>query len=643
MLCSQIALSQVDIIQSIRMEVDTILRKIDSEKDPATRFVLILTIYDTPVEGYPLLLLETYQKLLLIAQKNKDIIAESNAFSLAGHGYRLSGNYIKGLEYHHKAIALAEQSGNLSVLAWAQHQTAHIYKDREENDKAIRLYTAAKQNASTGKNQSLAVWPMMNLAAVFLAFNQLDSSLYYGKLAYEKGQDLKAFKKVGSYIFINIAGVYSKMGDNSKALDYFYKAISTANASSSLRLKALAYEAFAEHFQRNMQVDSCIIYAKKAIDIVQNSLFSYLVMKPSKLLTDIYENSNADSTLKYLKIYRAANDSLFNKRANQQLQMMTFEEEQRKRDIAAEKVRYQNRVKINLMLAGLLVFLVIGLILYRNNNQKLKANKILEEALSNLKSTQTQLIHSEKMASLGELTAGIAHEIQNPLNFVNNFSEVNTELIAELEDALAKDDLKEVREVVKDISENEKKITHHGKRADGIVKSMLQHSRTKTGEKGPTDINKLADEYLRLAYHGLRAKDKLFNAGFETNLDKSIPIINVVGQEIGRVFLNLINNAFYAVHEKSKEHIEGYKPKVVITTKKSDNKIEISVKDNGNGIPSDVKDKIFHPFFTTKPTGDGTGLGLSLSYDIITKGQGGEIKVETKQGQGSEFIIVLPI
>ncbi|MBS1552176.1 MAG: nuclear transport factor 2 family protein [Bacteroidetes bacterium] len=267
--------------------------------------------------------------------------------------------------------------------------------------------------------------------------------------------------------------------------------------------------------------------------------------------------------------------------------------------------------------------------------------KRAEEALTELRSTQAQLIQSEKMASLGELTAGIAHEIQNPLNFVNNFSEVNTELIDELNDEIDKGNFAEAVLIAKDIKENEEKIKHHGKRAEAIVKGMLQHSRSSSGVKEPTDINALADEYLRLAYHGLRAKDKTFNAKMVTEFDKSIGEINVVPQDIGRVILNLITNAFYAVTEKKKEEIIGYEPTVTASSKKSADNILISVKDNGSGIPQKVMDKIFQPFFTTKPTGLGTGLGLSMSYDII-KAHGGELKVETKEGEGAEFTILLP-
>jgi signal transduction histidine kinase len=262
--------------------------------------------------------------------------------------------------------------------------------------------------------------------------------------------------------------------------------------------------------------------------------------------------------------------------------------------------------------------------------------------LQELKSTQAQLIQSEKMASLGELTAGIAHEIQNPLNFVNNFSEVNKEMVDEASEEMDKGNYNEVTNILKDIKDNSEKINHHGKRADAIVKGMLQHSRVSTGQKEPTDINKLADEFLRLSYHGMRAKDKNFNSTIKTDFDNSIEKINVVPQDIGRVLLNLFNNAFYSVMQKKKNSKGAYEPTVSVFTKKLDSKIEIHVKDNGLGIPQKVVDKIFQPFFTTKPTGQGTGLGLSLSYDII-KAHGGEIKVETKEGEGTTFIIFLNI
>lgn len=266
----------------------------------------------------------------------------------------------------------------------------------------------------------------------------------------------------------------------------------------------------------------------------------------------------------------------------------------------------------------------------------------LEKTLTDLKQTQKQLIQSEKMASLGELTAGIAHEIQNPLNFVNNFSEVSKELLEEMQEELENGDMEEVKAIMDDIIQNLEKINHHGKRADGIVKGMLQHSRASGNKKEPTNINALADEYLRLAYHGLRAKDKSFNAQLVTDFDDDIMMIDVIPQDLGRVILNLLTNAFYAVNEKQKSGLKNYEPTVSIHTKKIKDNIEIKVTDNGNGMPNEVKEKIFQPFFTTKPTGQGTGLGLSMSYDIVTKGHNGQLKVDTKKGENTTFTILIP-
>ncbi len=279
---------------------------------------------------------------------------------------------------------------------------------------------------------------------------------------------------------------------------------------------------------------------------------------------------------------------------------------------------------------------------YEDFKQLEEAKNKTEEALSELKATQSQLIHAEKMASLGELTAGIAHEIQNPLNFVNNFSEVSIELFNDMMVEMNSGNGQEVKAISRDIKQNLDKINHHGKRASSIVKGMLEHSRTGKRQKEPTDINAMVDEYLRLAFHGLRAKDKTFNAEYKIDLDKNLPLINVISLDIGRVLLNLINNAFYAVSKKAKNNINGYVPTVIVSTRKLKKQAEIKVTDNADGIPSDVLDKIFQPFFTTKPAGEGTGLGLSLSFDIITKGHGGALKINTEVGKGTEFIIILP-
>jgi len=393
------------------------------------------------------------------------------------------------------------------------------------------------------------------------------------------------------------------------------------------------------------------MYANRSLSFGQGSHFSSGLLKSSEILVGLYKSTNNnDSVLKYLNLIISLKDSLYNQE-KERLKVftnITYNEEIKSKDADAAHIRSQNNLKYLLLLAGLLADIIITIILVLSNRSKQKANVILqhqkqrvESTLSELKSTQQQLIQSEKMASLGELTAGIAHEIQNPLNFVNNFSEVNKELLGELKEQLNKGNIEDSNTIANAIEANEEKINHHGKRADAIVKGMLQHSKSNIGVKEQTDINALCDEYLRLAYHGLRAKEKNFNVKLETDFDATIGKINIIPQDIGRVVLNLINNAFYAVNEKKKIR-KDFQPIVTITTKKTGSDVLIKIKDNGNGISQNIVDKIFQPFFTTKPTGEGTGLGLSLSYDII-KSHGGEIKVETVDGEGTTFVVVLPI
>ena len=352
------------------------------------------------------------------------------------------------------------------------------------------------------------------------------------------------------------------------------------------------------------------------------------------------------------KSFVRTRDSVYNLRNNKRLLRIQMQHEynvraaelaalQAKKDALAREAKNKQDLTILALLILIVAILTITFIQLRNNKAKQKANGLLQNALANLKSTQTQLIQTEKLASLGELTAGIAHEIQNPLNFVNNFSDLNNELLEEMMDEMGKGNMGEVKKIARTLIDNEQKILRHGKRADAIVKGMLQHSHSGAGTKEPTNINLLAEEYLRLAYHGYRAKDNSFNVILKTSFDDTIRKINIIPQEIGRVLLNLYNNAFFAVHEKSKEGIAGYEPKVTISTREMHNKVEITVTDNGNGIPRGILNKIFQPFFTTKPTGQGTGLGLSLSYDII-KAHGGELKVESRQGEGAEFLARIP-
>jgi len=444
-------------------------------------------------------------------------------------------------------------------------------------------------------------------------------------------------------------------GNLPKTMEYFKEVKDFCSKYNNQFFLAASLSALGEIYFKSNQQDTAIYYANQTIQISQKYNYNRHLLSASELLIKIYNQQNQkDSVLKYLQLKIKANEVLYGKEQLSHLLLIANREKIQKKDI--ELLEQKNKATINLLLFGSMgILLILGLLfLSYRNRQKSKINEFLsrqkqniesknqelEQTLSLLKATQNQLIQKEKLASLGELTAGIAHEIQNPLNFVNNFSEMSVELAKELKVERLK--VKEERdeelenELVDDLIQNQEKINLHGKRASSIVKGMLEHSRQSTGERTLTDINQLADEYLRLAYHGLRAKDSSFNADFKTDLDENLPKIEVIPQDIGRVLLNLINNAFWAV--KTVE-----KPLVVVKTEQIKNQIIIKVIDNGTGMTDDVKAKIFQPFFTTKPTGQGTGLGLSLTYDIVTKGHGGTVEVQSKQGEGSEFMITLPM
>jgi signal transduction histidine kinase len=402
--------------------------------------------------------------------------------------------------------------------------------------------------------------------------------------------------------------------------------------------------------------DSALYFGRLAVRLGSLYGFGDYAATASDSLAGIFEKlGRIDSALHYLKVNRTASDSIFSKAQDEKFRLLLQENERKEKEQAAARERFINNVKLFSTLAAFAIALLISGILYRNNRQKQKANSLLlrqreeiarqrrkaEEALEELKTTQHQLIQSEKMASLGELTAGIAHEIQNPLNFVNNFSQINAELLDEAEVAVKGGKSSEAIELLSNLRSNEAKIMEHGQRADSIVKSMMLHSRSGPGQKERTNINVLVQEYARLSYQGQRAKDKMLDITLDIDLDEKLEEAEIVPQDIGRVLLNLFNNAFYAVTEKEKLNIPGYEPEVSVSTKKIDTKIMITIKDNGRGISEKIKDKIFQPFFTTKPPGSGTGLGLSLSYDIV-KAHGGEILVETNEGEGSCFTIIIP-
>ena len=441
-------------------------------------------------------------------------------------------------------------------------------------------------------------------------------------------------------------------GETDSAFFNLRKAISIGVKDGDLEDLERSYIEIAHLFIKIKKPDSAIFYAKTGIEAAQQGHFLPVILDLSKILYRLYdEQHDVPEAYKYYKIATATNDSVFSQEKIRELVSIDFEEQQRQQEITAAKDEYRNTVRTYILARVIAVALLVAFIFWRNALQRKKANTQLQEqkeeietTLEQLQQTQKQLIQSEKMASLGELTAGIAHEIQNPLNFVNNFSEVNREIIDELKGELKAGNVEEAMAIAEDIGQNEEKINHHGRRADSIVKGMLEHSRASTGQKEATDINKLADEYLRLAYHGLRAKDKSFNAELITHYDEGLPLVNIIPQDIGRVLLNLFNNAFYAVQQKAKTADLSYTPSVTIRTFAPPlGGWGASIHDNGTGIPDAVKDKIMQPFFTTKPTGEGTGLGLSLTYDIVVKGHGGKIEVNTKENEFTEFVVTMPL
>jgi len=586
-----------------------------------------------------------------IKQNNEALIAESKA-SL-GEAYYNRGNYSKALGLAFQYLKFIESTNQNEALANGLNTIGNIYKGQQNYNKAKHYYRRCEKLAASINDTTDLIYAYGNLAYVYEQLNESDSSVYYAK------KFIAAPRVTGynvSNIYTVLGDVYFKTNDRKLAQYYYNMAIQSARQSLNLRDLSEVSLTLGQYFRKINKVDSSIFYAKEALYYGRRVSYNKSVYESSDLLFRLYEDLQiSDSAFNYLKIASNTKDELYNVTNFQEIENITASEEGRHKEIAEAKAAYQNKLKFLLLGFLLLIFLVAVFLLWLNNKNKQKAYALLqvqkketesqkevaEEALMHLKSTQSQLIQSEKMASLGELTAGIAHEIQNPLNFVNNFSEVNQELLAEMNLEIEKGNYSEVKEIAKDVSENEQKINHHGKRADAIVKGMLQHSRSSSGVKEPTDINKLADEYLRLAYHGLRAKDKSFNATLKTDYDETLGNINIIPQDIGRVILNLITNAFYAVDEKRKSGIGNYEPTVSVSTKKVAEKILILVKDNGDGIPQKVLDKIFQPFFTTKPTGQGTGLGLSLAYDIV-KAHGGELKVETKEEEYTKFSIIIP-
>jgi signal transduction histidine kinase len=590
-------------------------------------------------------------KALHLAEKHKDKRSIGTCFQMLGNSFMRVGDSVEAKKDIEAAFAIYKEIKDSLRIAQNSIILSQFYPSVSDSLKRKLLLQTGLDMAKKVKRPRWILYLAYEWNSTFFMdiADSAELSGHTGEALQKRQRAIIYFDSAVGYcdsaflgeLYANLAVCYKKLHQSATAEDYFEKALFLSKKYSLKADMGDILEGLSE-----------IYYDKGRYKI------AYDYFRQSKMIQDSILGEKAEQ-------------KAFQKK-------FLYENEKKEAIAALEKARAdaeQRRIKnkqifiiITLGIAMLAISL-ITFIQWRSNAHRKKANLLLQQqkgtleiTLSELRSTQAQLIQQEKMASLGELTAGIAHEIQNPLNFVNNFGEVNNELIEELRAEKGKSEKEKGKgerekgemekgkreiesELLQDIYNNNEKIIEHGKRADAIVKNMLEHSRQGTGQKQPTDINALADEYLKLAYHGLRAKDKSFNAALTTDFDQTIGTINIIPQDIGRVLLNLYNNAFYAVREKAagsklKPTLGEYEPEVSITTRKNGDQVTITVRDNGNGIPKEIVDKIFQPFFTTKPTGQGTGLGLSLAYDIV-KAHGGEIRVKTEEGKGSEFIIQL--
>jgi len=596
------------------------------------------------------------EQTIIWANKHHDTNTLVSARAGIGVALYIKGDYLESLNI--ELLCLRYYVANKQVIEQANtcNMIGNIYKGQENYPRALYYYRRCLKLATTSKDDRDIEYATFNLATVFELTNVLDSALLYIKKAviYEYADH----NRFNSFILDVWGDIYVKLKEYKKGLSLLLQSAALSKQKKNLRAYAIASVSLSKYYKRIKNQDSSIYWAKEGFNGGKLVSAKLIIYQSADLLWSAYDDKHQiDSAFKYLKLSMLTKDAIYSTAKFQAIDALNAEEDKRIAEIANARATYQNNLKLYLLLFVIVIVLVVSFLLWRNSRIRQKALNLVkeqkkqtdiqkdaaEQALYLLKETQTQLIQSEKLASLGELTAGIAHEIQNPLNFVNNFSEVSMELFDEMEIGFKNDDKQEILEIAADIRQNLEKILHHGRRADGIVKGMLQHSRASSNVKEQADINKLADEYLRLAYHGLRAKDKTFNAELKTYFGTGIPLIKMVPQDIGRVLLNLFNNAFYAVQQRQKTAGDDYKPEVTLTTSTENNNLLITVKDNGNGIPDTIRDKILQPFFTTKPTGEGTGLGLSLSYDIVVKEHGGQIRVDSIENRYTEFTILIPI
>jgi len=637
-------------------KLDSLLRELSAANDPKQINSLFRQIH--PLHGGDAILLKNARKNLETARSSNDLEKQELALTEICKVAESINDPPSLLDGALQGIRIGRNTKDDKFLGDFFRYAGIAYVLELDERHSIKYFLSAAK-LHLAKNKVLStINDYSPLETDYKDLKMPDSALYFARQELSLASRIKDSTRWEAFFLAygDMGEALSAIGKLDSALTCFYKVIAVEQQHLHKRMAGFNSNDMAEIYMRTGKPDSAIKYALDAYDfMVRQKRWDY-APRSAAMLATLYESRDPQKSIFYLKAQLSTQDSLTKNDKIRQLQLVGDKEQQRQQELQVQQERFNSRIRLYVVITAAFVLLMIGLIQWRNNRRQKQTNHLLSEqkeeieaqrdnlesALENLKTAQTQLVQAEKMASLGELTAGIAHEIQNPLNFVNNFSEVSAELIAELKEELSRGDIEEAVAIATDVESNLEKIHHHGKRADGIVKGMLQHSRASSGQKELTDLNALADEYLRLAYHGLRAKDKDFNAEIITRLDNDLPKVNMAPQDISRVLLNLFNNAFYAVSQKVKTAGPGYKPAVEVSTSQLNGSVIILVKDNGTGIPDDIRGKIMQPFFTTKPTGEGTGLGLSISYDIVVKGHGGKINITSEEGQGSEFTISLP-
>ncbi len=597
-----------------------------------------------------------YNKALALANKLSDRKMTATILNYLGLVYTSKGNYPEAIFNFLEALKIAERDDDKSRIASVYNNLGNLYYYQRKYDVALETYIKTLEIFKELKDTLSVCIAGLNIGAVYREQKEYRKAMTYLNEALLLGEGLN-YPEINYAAKIELAQSYSGIDSLSAAIELFSEIIEKTNRNNDALYAAQAYLGKATVLHKLGQYKSALPLADSGLNKAKGIGQKKHIKEGHELLAKIYEAlGNPSMALMNYKQFKLYADSLSNIESERAVANMEAEYTYSKKELQFQRKSLQQKWLIFSAFAGIFSLSIILFFINRNRRLANKANhtlqlknteienqkKQLENALYNLKETQEQLIQAEKMASLGEITAGIAHEIQNPLNFINNFSDVSREMLDEMIDELNKGNTSEVVAIIEDIKGNLKKIENHGKRADGIVKSMLYHSRTAIGKREVININELCEEYVNLTYHGMRAKDKTFNAKIEKHFATGPALVEVIPQDIGRVMLNILNNAFFAVNQRKMQEGNDYQPTVKISTECKDKRIKIVIEDNGTGIPEEIRTKIFQPFFTTKPTGSGTGLGLSIAYDIITKVHEGKIDIETEPNSFTRFILTLP-